>query len=119
MFGVQEEGHKKRAIQNRQEWWFTLEPNPIQEFKTWEAKIEGQWWVCEANGSGDFHIVKYDRHNGKGINLEGLFLWLTGFGIDRDMVVKYKARGLYKDVKWEEEDRKAKAEREAWLKEHK
>ena len=100
MFGTAERAlQPKRALKKR-EWWFTLEPNPVQEKKIWEAKIEEQWWICESNGKGDFHMIKTDRSHGRGIDEKGLFNWLAGFGIDRDMVVKYAKGGDWKELKW-------------------
>ena len=89
MFGAAErEVHPKRVL-NKQEWWFTLEPNPVPEEKWWDAKIEGEWWICRSDGKGNFHIVKSCRSKGRGIDEEGLFEWLSGFGIDRSCVVKW------------------------------
>ena len=118
MFGVGKREHREQAKRRRQEWWFTLEPNPIQEMKVWEAQIEGQWWICEADGRGDFHIVKYDRKNGRGIFEEGLFEWLSGFGIDASCVVKWRAIGVNRDVKREREAEEARLRRERWMEEN-
>ena len=115
MFGIGKRPHREVVRRKKQEWWFTLEPNPVEEMKVWEDKIGGEWWVCEANGRGEFHIVKYDRRHGKGIDEEGLFEWLSGFGIDRSCVVKWRALGVNRDVKWEREAEANRLARERWM----
>ena len=89
MFGVAERAPRMKRVLKRQEWWFTLEPNPVPEVKWWDAQIEGQWWICWSDGKGNFHINKATKKNGPGINEEGLFDWLAGFGIERTCVVKW------------------------------
>lgn len=118
MFGTEEREHRVREVRKKQEWWFTLEPNPLPEMKIWEAKIEGQWWVCDSDGQGNFHIVKYDRKNGRGIDEFGLFKWLSGFGIHSTCVVKLKALGVNKDVKREREALADRLARERWMQEN-
>ena len=115
MFAVSERELREKPKRGRQEWWFTLEPNPVPEVKFWEAQIEGQWWVCDSDGKGNFHIVKYDRVHGKGIKEEGLFKWLCGFGISPSCVVKWRAIGVNRDVKKEAAAQENRLARERWM----
>ena len=118
MFGESKRVHREQAKRMKQEWWFTLEPNPIPERKIWEDNIGGQWWICDSDGSGNFHIVKYDRRHGRGIDEKGLFEWLSGYGIGPSCVVKWRAIGVNRDVKREREAQANRLARERWMDEN-